>query len=169
MLISGLTLVMADRAALTPGDTLRDTLRAGALLGAAEQVGVSVQVAELEAAWNDRFEADFGLRVPDARRGVLQDVHWSAGLFGYFPTYALGNIYAAESLFMAGINPLREAGKVSRERYQRLATAVKDSGNSAISCSPISSRRPSCSRSPRAWISPASATPSPAPLPCRLT
>ena len=58
-------------------------------------IGGDLQVAELEAAWNDRVEADFGLRVPDARRGVLQDVHWSAGLFGYFPTYALGNIYAA--------------------------------------------------------------------------
>ena len=34
--------------------------------------------------------------MPDARSGVLQDVHWSAGLFGYFPTYSLGNIYAAE-------------------------------------------------------------------------
>ena len=34
--------------------------------------------------------------MPDARHGVLQDVHWSAGLFGYFPTYTLGNIYAAE-------------------------------------------------------------------------
>ena len=34
--------------------------------------------------------------MPDARRGVLQDVHWSAGLFGYFPTYTLGNIYAGE-------------------------------------------------------------------------
>lgn len=38
----------------------------------------------------------------------------------------VGNIYAAESLFMAGINPLREAGKVSRARYQRLADAVKE-------------------------------------------
>lgn len=53
-------------------------------------------VAELEAAWNARFAADFGRAVPDARAGVLQDVHWSVGLFGYFPTYALGNIYAAE-------------------------------------------------------------------------
>ena len=34
--------------------------------------------------------------MPDARRGVLQDVHWSVGLFGYFPTYTLGNVYAAE-------------------------------------------------------------------------
>lgn len=59
-------------------------------------VAGSLAVADLEAAWKDRFLADFGRVVPDARRGVLQDVHWSAGLFGYFPTYALGNIYAGE-------------------------------------------------------------------------
>ncbi|MDO5757650.1 MAG: carboxypeptidase M32 [Rhodobacterales bacterium] len=50
--------------------------------------------ADLEAAWNDRFEADFGYEVPVASLGCLQDVHWSAGLFGYFPTYTLGNVYA---------------------------------------------------------------------------
>jgi len=49
---------------------------------------------DLEAAWNERFEADFGAKVSDATQGVLQDVHWSVGLFGYFPTYSLGNIYA---------------------------------------------------------------------------
>ena len=59
-------------------------------------VGGELAVADLEAAWRDRFAADFGREVPDARRGVLQDVHWSAGLFGYFPTYTLGNVYAAE-------------------------------------------------------------------------
>lgn len=51
-------------------------------------------VGDLEAAWNDRFLADFGVAVPRASLGVLQDVHWSCGLFGYFPTYALGNVYA---------------------------------------------------------------------------
>lgn len=51
-------------------------------------------VADLEAAWNDRFMADFGFAVDRPSHGVLQDVHWSAGLFGYFPTYALGNVYA---------------------------------------------------------------------------
>jgi len=55
-----------------------------------------LEVADLEAAWNARFLADFGLPVPDARRGVLQDVHWSSTAFGYFPTYTLGTIYAAE-------------------------------------------------------------------------
>ena len=48
----------------------------------------------LEEAWNARFAADFGYDVPDAARGCLQDVHWSVGLFGYFPTYTLGNVYA---------------------------------------------------------------------------
>jgi carboxypeptidase Taq len=49
---------------------------------------------DLEAAWNDRFAADFGYGVDKPSNGVLQDVHWSVGLFGYFPTYALGNVYA---------------------------------------------------------------------------
>jgi carboxypeptidase Taq len=37
-----------------------------------------------------------GIRPPDAARGFLQDVHWSCGLFGYFPTYTMGNLYAAQ-------------------------------------------------------------------------
>jgi carboxypeptidase Taq len=51
-------------------------------------------VGDLEAAWNDRFRADFGFAVDKPSNGVLQDVHWSEGLFGYFPTYTLGNVYA---------------------------------------------------------------------------
>ncbi|MEO9895636.1 MAG: carboxypeptidase M32 [Paracoccaceae bacterium] len=53
-----------------------------------------LSVADLEAAWNDRFKADFGYAVDKPSNGVLQDVHWSVGLFGYFPTYSLGNVYA---------------------------------------------------------------------------
>ncbi|MCA0906756.1 carboxypeptidase M32 [Ruegeria marisrubri] len=53
-----------------------------------------LQVSELEAAWNDRFKADFGYAVDKPSNGCLQDVHWSVGLFGYFPTYSLGNVYA---------------------------------------------------------------------------
>lgn len=51
-------------------------------------------VADLEAAWNDRFSADFGFAVDKPSNGVLQDVHWSVGYFGYFATYSLGNLYA---------------------------------------------------------------------------
>ncbi|MBV9492600.1 MAG: carboxypeptidase M32, partial [Verrucomicrobia bacterium] len=53
-------------------------------------------VEDLPAAWNQRFEELFGLRVPDDRLGVLQDIHWSLGAFGYFPTYSLGNLNAAQ-------------------------------------------------------------------------
>lgn len=49
---------------------------------------------DLEEAWNARFLRDFGVAVDKPSNGVLQDVHWSCGLFGYFPTYALGNVYA---------------------------------------------------------------------------
>lgn len=54
----------------------------------------TLDVVDLEEAWNTRFEADFGTKVDRPSNGVLQDVHWSFGLFGYFPTYALGNVYA---------------------------------------------------------------------------
>lgn len=53
-----------------------------------------LEVQDLEAAWNDRFLADFGYAVDKPSNGCLQDVHWSVGLFGYFPTYSLGNVYA---------------------------------------------------------------------------
>ena len=51
-------------------------------------------VNDLEAAWNERFLADFGYPVDKPSNGVLQDVHWSEAMFGYFPTYSLGNVYA---------------------------------------------------------------------------
>ena len=53
-----------------------------------------LDVADLEEAWNARFAEDFGYSVDKPSNGVLQDVHWAAGLLGYFPTYALGNVYA---------------------------------------------------------------------------
>ncbi len=49
---------------------------------------------DLEEAWNARFEADFGYPVERASQGCLQDVHWAVGLFGYFPTYSLGNVFS---------------------------------------------------------------------------
>ncbi len=53
-------------------------------------------VADLPEAWNARMKEYLGIDVPDDSKGVLQDVHWSCGYFGYFPTYALGNLYAAQ-------------------------------------------------------------------------
>ncbi|MXQ07808.1 carboxypeptidase M32 [Alphaproteobacteria bacterium GH1-50] len=50
--------------------------------------------ADLPEAWDTRFEWDFGVAVDKPSNGCLQDVHWSEALFGYFPTYTLGNVYA---------------------------------------------------------------------------
>jgi len=56
----------------------------------------NLQVDELPAIWNEKMEDLLGIRPPNDAEGVLQDVHWSGGAFGYFPTYALGNLYAAQ-------------------------------------------------------------------------
>lgn len=61
-----------------------------------EMVSGDLKIKDLPGEWNERFEKSLGLRVPDDRRGCLQDVHWSFGLVGYFATYTLGNLYAAQ-------------------------------------------------------------------------
>ncbi|HSJ16962.1 MAG TPA: carboxypeptidase M32 [Solirubrobacterales bacterium] len=53
-------------------------------------------LADLPEAWNARMKHYLGIEVPDDARGVLQDVHWAAGSFGYFPTYSLGNVIAGQ-------------------------------------------------------------------------
>lgn len=59
-------------------------------------LGGTLAVADLPGAWNDGLRALLGVVPPNDREGVLQDVHWSGPSFGYFPTYALGNLYAAQ-------------------------------------------------------------------------
>ena len=56
----------------------------------------SLAVADLPAAWNRLYKEYLGVDVPDDAQGVLQDVHWSLGAFGYFPGYAMGTAYAAQ-------------------------------------------------------------------------
>jgi carboxypeptidase Taq len=73
-----------------------------------------LEVRDLPEAWNAKMQEYLGLTPPDNRDGVMQDVHWSAGLFGYFPTYSLGNIYAAQ--FFARAN--EEVGGLE-ERFAR--------------------------------------------------
>lgn len=55
-----------------------------------------LKTADLPGAWNERFKAAFGFAPANDAEGVLQDVHWSGGSLGYFPTYTLGNLYAAQ-------------------------------------------------------------------------
>ena len=52
--------------------------------------------ADLPTAWREKFTKMFGITPPDNRLGCLQDIHWSMGGLGYFPTYTLGNLYAAQ-------------------------------------------------------------------------
>lgn len=68
-------------------------------------VGGELNAKDLPSVWNEKMRAYFGLVPPNDALGCLQDVHWSAGLFGYFPTYALGNLYAAQ-LFEAATQQL---------------------------------------------------------------
>jgi len=59
-------------------------------------------VETLEEVWNQKYKDFLGIDVPHATYGILQDVHWAEGLFGYFPTYSLGSFYAAQFFYKAG-------------------------------------------------------------------
>lgn len=65
-------------------------------------IGGSLAVKEIPDFWNDKYQQYLGITVPDDRSGCLQDVHWSHGSFGYFPTYSMGSLYAAQ--FYAAAN-----------------------------------------------------------------
>ena len=55
-----------------------------------------VSVEDLPGAWSEKYQHYLGITPPNDADGVMQDIHWSAGLIGYFPTYSLGNLYAAQ-------------------------------------------------------------------------
>ena len=61
-----------------------------------ELIDGRLAIRDLPEAWNARYKEYLGIEVPDDAHGVLQDVHWAAGLIGYFPTYALGNLIAGQ-------------------------------------------------------------------------
>jgi carboxypeptidase Taq len=90
----------------------------------------SLELADLPTAWNERMERYLGVEVPDDAHGVLQDVHWPSGSFGYFPTYSLGNIIAGQLWDLAraelpGLDgqlergETRPLGELMRERLYR--------------------------------------------------
>jgi carboxypeptidase Taq len=72
-----------------------------------------LHVADLPAAWNEKYQNYLGIKPPSDADGVLQDVHWSAGLFGYFPTYSLGNLHAAQ-LFAQAVAELGDQSAAFR-------------------------------------------------------
>jgi carboxypeptidase Taq len=81
--------VEADEATYNLHIALRFELELALLSG-------DLPAADLPGAWNERFQSLLGLTVPGDREGCLQDIHWSFGGVGYFPTYTLGNLLAAQ-------------------------------------------------------------------------
>ena len=61
-------------------------------------IGGTLEVKDVPAVWNRLYAEYLGVQVPDDTRGCLQDIHWSFGNFGYFPSYALGSAYGAQML-----------------------------------------------------------------------
>ncbi len=85
----GLIRVDADETTYSLHVVLRFELEQAILAG-------TIRLEELPEAWNARMRELLGVDVPDDGRGVLQDVHWSGGAMGYFPTYALGNVISMQ-------------------------------------------------------------------------
>lgn len=85
-----------------------------------------LEVADLPGAWNEGFEGLLGLTPPDDRRGCLQDIHWFDGAFGYFPSYTLGAMLAAQ-LFAAADRALDDlSGALGRGDFVPLVTWLHD-------------------------------------------
>ncbi len=68
-----------------------------------------LKVTDAPRVWNDKVQKYLGIKVLKDSEGILQDVHWSAGLIGYFPTYAFGNLYAAQFFHTMSYNlPIKQ-------------------------------------------------------------
>jgi len=80
----------------------------------------NIEVSDLPRVWNEKYKAYLNIDVPSDSKGVLQDIHWSHGSFGYFPTYSLGSFYAAQFFHKAQeqIENLEE--KVEQGNYTEL-------------------------------------------------
>lgn len=65
-------------------------------------INEKLEVKDIREAWNAKYREYLGIEVPDDAHGILQDVHWFQGSFGYFPSYALGNLYGAQILAKMG-------------------------------------------------------------------
>ncbi len=82
--------------------------------------------ADLPGAWNDRFRAMLKLSPPNDAQGCLQDIHWSFGGIGYFPTYTLGNLYAAQFMVAARRDLPRLDEDFRRGDFQALKDWLRD-------------------------------------------
>ncbi|EAQ80782.1 carboxypeptidase M32 [Blastopirellula marina] len=91
-------------------------------------------VADLPGAWNEKYQQMLGVVPDDDADGCLQDVHWSAGLIGYFPTYSLGNMYAAQLFDQAAIELGDLAEMFGRGEFIPLLNWLRDKVHRPGSC-----------------------------------
>jgi carboxypeptidase Taq len=84
-----------------------------------------IAVRDLPEIWNAKFEDLFGLKVSNDRIGVLQDIHWSMGALGYFPTYSLGNLNAAQLMNFAEQHVAGLTDSLAKGEYQPLLTWLR--------------------------------------------
>lgn len=84
-------------------------------------------VKDVPAAWNQRMRELLGITPKDDAEGCLQDIHWSMGAFGYFPTYALGNLYASQFFAAAGRAIPDLAGQTRRGEFKPLLAWLRTS------------------------------------------
>ena len=83
-------------------------------------------VAELPQLWNDKMEEYLGIRPRNDAEGVLQDVHWSFGAFGYFPTYTLGNLYSVQFFNQAKRDIVGLEDQFGRGDFSALLTWLRE-------------------------------------------
>ena len=84
-----------------------------------------LQVDDLPAAWSEQMRRLLGLEVQDDNQAVLQDIHWATGLFGYFPTYTLGNLMAAQLFDAASVQVPDLSQKIARGEFAPLLTWLR--------------------------------------------
>ncbi|GMQ82246.1 MAG: carboxypeptidase M32 [Rhodothermia bacterium] len=85
-----------------------------------EMLKGNISISDLPEAWNDRIEAYLGIRPSNDAEGVLQDIHWSLGAIGYFPTYALGNLMSTQLFDQASSDIPNLAEQISSGSFEAL-------------------------------------------------
>lgn len=91
-----------------------------------ELLAGKIQVRDLPTAWNDRMEAYLGIRPSNNAEGVLQDIHWSLGAIGYFPTYALGNLMSTQLFDQARLDIENIDEQISRGSFAELISWLRE-------------------------------------------
>ncbi len=85
-----------------------------------------IQTKDLPEIWNEKMKQYLGLEVPNHQLGVLQDIHWSLGLIGYFPTYTLGSFYAAQFMHHAELANPNLASEFVKGNFSNLKKWLSD-------------------------------------------